>query len=211
MDDKWREFWFNITLCWFGSDWSRVISWKGFHSSQNLHNTLHHLQRLPRTYPSTYMTTYYPPIYMLPTYIPIHLHACLPTYIPFHLSTCYLPNYPSTYLHDYLPTQPPTYMPTHPSIYLHAYLQTGSIIKRIFGNMFIFHLLPQVHPIFQLASTGIEKCIFKCSQTTFKKSVKGIGCGSVDSAVAFDTRGLQFDSRHWQNFIEHLITALKRW
>ena len=29
----------------------------------------------------------------------------------------------------------------------------------------------------------------------------GCGCGSVGRAVASDTRDLQFESRHWQNFI----------
>ena len=33
----------------------------------------------------------------------------------------------------------------------------------------------------------------------------GSGCGSVGRAVAFDTRGLRFDSSHRQNFIEHLF------
>ena len=31
------------------------------------------------------------------------------------------------------------------------------------------------------------------------------GCGSVGRAVAFNTRGLRFDSSHRQNFIEHLF------
>ena len=34
------------------------------------------------------------------------------------------------------------------------------------------------------------------------------GCGSVGRAVAFDTRSPQFDSSHWQNFIEHLFVNL---
>ena len=33
----------------------------------------------------------------------------------------------------------------------------------------------------------------------------GSGCGSVDRAVAFNTRGLRFDSSHRQKFIEHLF------
>ena len=33
----------------------------------------------------------------------------------------------------------------------------------------------------------------------------GSGCGSVGRVVAYDTRGLQFDSSHQQNFIEHLF------
>ena len=33
----------------------------------------------------------------------------------------------------------------------------------------------------------------------------GSDCGSVGRAVAFDTRGLRFDSSHRQNFIEHLF------
>ena len=33
----------------------------------------------------------------------------------------------------------------------------------------------------------------------------GSGCGSVGRAVAYDTRGPQFDSSHQQNFIEHLF------
>ena len=33
----------------------------------------------------------------------------------------------------------------------------------------------------------------------------GSGCGSVGRAVAYNTRGLRFDSSHWQNFIEHLF------
>ena len=33
----------------------------------------------------------------------------------------------------------------------------------------------------------------------------GSGCGSVGRAVDFDTRGLQFNSSHRQNFIEHLF------
>ena len=31
------------------------------------------------------------------------------------------------------------------------------------------------------------------------------GCGSVGRAVAFNTRGPQFDFSHWQNSIEHLF------
>ena len=40
------------------------------------------------------------------------------------------------------------------------------------------------------------------------KSSEGSGFGSVGRAVAFDTRGLRFDSRPWQNFIEHLSVNL---
>ena len=46
--------------------------------------------------------------------------------------------------------------------------------------------------------------------------ILGSGCGSVGRAVAFNTRGPQFDSSHRQNFIEHclltclLSTVLKR-
>ena len=36
----------------------------------------------------------------------------------------------------------------------------------------------------------------------------GSGCGSVGRAVAINTRGLWFDSSHWQNFIEHLFVNL---
>ena len=35
--------------------------------------------------------------------------------------------------------------------------------------------------------------------------VQGSGCGSGGKAIAFDTRGLQFDSSHQQNFTEHLF------
>ena len=40
---------------------------------------------------------------------------------------------------------------------------------------------------------------------TVKSRFEGSGCGSVGRAVAFDTRGPRFDSRHRQNFIEHLF------
>ena len=43
---------------------------------------------------------------------------------------------------------------------------------------------------------------FMCSFELFKS---GSGCGSVGRAVAFDTRGPRFNSRHRQNFIEHLF------
>ena len=37
----------------------------------------------------------------------------------------------------------------------------------------------------------------------------GSGCGSVGKAVAFDTRGLQFESSHQQKFIniEHFLLS----
>ena len=38
-----------------------------------------------------------------------------------------------------------------------------------------------------------------------QQPVVGSGCGSVGRAVAFDTRGPQFNSSHRQNFIEHLF------
>ena len=36
---------------------------------------------------------------------------------------------------------------------------------------------------------------------------RGSGCGSVDRAVASDTRDPRFESRHWQTFIKHLFTV----
>ena len=42
-------------------------------------------------------------------------------------------------------------------------------------------------------------------QRFLKTLFEASGCGSVGRAVAFDTRGLQFDSSHRQNFIEHLF------
>ena len=36
----------------------------------------------------------------------------------------------------------------------------------------------------------------------------GSGCCSVGKAVAFETRGPQFDSSHWQNFIEPIYYQL---
>ena len=38
--------------------------------------------------------------------------------------------------------------------------------------------------------------------------VLGSGCGSVGRVVAFETRGLQYNSSHRQNFIEHLLLNL---
>ena len=32
----------------------------------------------------------------------------------------------------------------------------------------------------------------------------GRGCGSAGRAVAYDTKDLRFESRHWQNFIYQL-------
>ena len=41
------------------------------------------------------------------------------------------------------------------------------------------------------------------------KTRKRYGCGSVDRVVASDTRGLRFESSHWQKIIhiEHLFTV----
>ena len=50
--------------------------------------------------------------------------------------------------------------------------------------------------IFHLNSEGFRSC-----QKRKKESILGGGCGSVYSAVASDTRGLQFESSHWQTFI----------
>ena len=38
------------------------------------------------------------------------------------------------------------------------------------------------------------------------KENMGIGCGSVGRAVASDTRGPQFESSHWQDFIMNIFT-----
>ena len=52
---------------------------------------------------------------------------------------------------------------------------------------------------------------FRPRGETLKTNIKlsthymGSGCGSVGRAVALDTRGPRFDSRHRQNFIEHLF------
>ena len=35
----------------------------------------------------------------------------------------------------------------------------------------------------------------------------GSGCGSVGRAVASNTRGLRFESGHWQTYMEHLFTV----
>ena len=51
----------------------------------------------------------------------------------------------------------------------------------------------------------------KCSTDVIDRqqsSMDGQWCGTVGRAVASDTRGPQFESRHWQNlYIEHLFTV----
>ena len=37
------------------------------------------------------------------------------------------------------------------------------------------------------------------------------GCGSVGRVLASDTRGYQFESSHWQNFILHIYCQLLKW
>ena len=47
------------------------------------------------------------------------------------------------------------------------------------------------------------------NRTEQKFEAMGSGCGSVGRAVAYNgTRGLQFESRHRQNFIQNLYLML---
>ena len=51
--------------------------------------------------------------------------------------------------------------------------------------------------------------LVKCVTRQVYQTILGSGCGSVGRAVISDTRGLRFESRHWQIFIyiEHLLTV----
>ena len=54
-----------------------------------------------------------------------------------------------------------------------------------------------------------ENWIFEISSKNsfITLTTAGSGCGSVGRAVASDTRDTQFESSHWQTFIEHLLAV----
>ena len=65
-----------------------------------------------------------------------------------------------------------------------------------------------MYVFWNIQRTDRSQSVTKVNVTPNNRLSRGSGCGSVGRAVCFDTRGPQFDSSHWQIYIEHLFLYL---